>query len=449
MAVMYIGPRSRGGPDSGFFESSSRDGGRRAASRVPRSGEGGEKASQAVRRGTPPGDAFAEQHGRCSEDLRQEAPPGGAPRQGRPAGGLRRAARRPDALGGARRRRRAGGRRRRSTARRRRGARGGRGRRRRRRTTSRRRRRSRGGRGRRRRRRRRGRGSGRRRRRTRWRRRRPLVVAGHGAFPGELPGPPPHLPVLPDGRGVARLQGMGSGGGPVLAGAVPRGYDGVQRSRPGRTGGRPPPPPDAAIQGEGGLCVIPTAAGGGGGGGGIALCGTGRGSSGAAKKRSPFEKVGPPVLGTFARGAHQGRWDRREGGRGPLANSQNCPPRRAGSPTPPGPSWKGRRVSFRTGLKCPACHAGAHPRGPHERREVDVSSDQFAFPWGDRRILPNLRPDWSDLLGERFSGRYLDDALARGFFYVPGGGSLFFSVLCLAPRPPPRPPRHLVKATHP
>lgn len=189
--------------------------------------------------------------------------------------------------------------------------------------------------------------------------------------------------------------------------------------------------------------------GGGGGGGGIALCGTGRGSSGAAKKRSPFEKVGPPVLGTFARGAHQGRWDRREGGRGPLANSQNCPPRRAGSPTPPGPSWKGRRVSFRTGLKCPACHAGAHPRGPHERREVDVSSDQFAFPWGDRRILPNLRPDWSDLLGERFSGRYLDDALARGFFYVPGGGSLFFSVLCLAPRPPPRPPRHLVKATHP
>ena len=133
MAVMYIGPRSRGDPDSGFFESSSRDGGRRAASRVPRSGEGGEKASQAVRRGTPPGDAFAEQHGRCSEDLRQEAPPGGAPRQGRPAGGLRRAARRPDALGGARRRRRAGGRRRRSTARRRRGARGGRGRRRRRR----------------------------------------------------------------------------------------------------------------------------------------------------------------------------------------------------------------------------------------------------------------------------------------------------------------------------
>ena len=271
MAVMYIGPRSRGGPDSGFFESSSRDGGRRAASRVPRSGEGGEKASQAVRRGTPPGDAFAEQHGRCSEDLRQEAPPGGAPRQGRPAGGLRRAARRPDALGGARRRRRAGGRRRRSTARRRRGARGGRGRRRRRRTTSRRRRRSRGGRRRRRRRRRRGRGSGRRRRRTRWRRRRPLVVAGHGAFPGELPGPPPHLPVLPDGRGVARLQGMGSGGGPVLAGAVPRGYDGVQRSRPGRTGGRPPPPPDAAIQGEGGLCVIPTAAGGGAAGGG-SLC---------------------------------------------------------------------------------------------------------------------------------------------------------------------------------
>ena len=52
------------------------------------------------------------------------------------------------------------------------------------------------------------------------------------------------------------------------------------------------------------------------------------------------------------------------------------------------------------------------------RGKVDVSSEIFAFPWAGRRVLPNVRPDWSDLLGERFSGKFLNDPLARGFFYV-------------------------------
>ena len=52
------------------------------------------------------------------------------------------------------------------------------------------------------------------------------------------------------------------------------------------------------------------------------------------------------------------------------------------------------------------------------RGKVDVSFEIFAFLWAGRRVLSNVRPDWSDLLGERFSGKFLNDPLARGFFYV-------------------------------